>query len=72
MPIMEQKAEIALAPSYLIADGVSKNDPRPPAFQGCTDCKSPIHATGALIAYTRGTVYGGCKPCDPGKEIISP
>lgn len=69
--MMEQKAEIALAPSYLIDDGFL-NDPRNRVFQGCIDCNSPIDATRALTACTRGTLHGGCKPCDLGKEIISP
>ncbi len=56
MPLIEKKAGIARAPLHFIADGVSKDKARPPAYQDRTDCKYPIQAFGALIASARGIV----------------
>jgi len=55
LPILQEKNEIALNFSQIVADSVSRKDTNHPAFHGCIDWHSSVHGIWSLIAYMRAT-----------------
>ena len=55
LPILEEKDAIAHDLARPIAACVVREDTNHPAFHGCVDWHSAVHATWALIAFTRAT-----------------